>query len=1248
MELPAVFKSDIQTNIINIFPTVVIDDTIFLSTKNHSKAIGYLSFPSVYYKPILLSVPRIKESIDFESRKFKISNVTLKISNYEINGERFTDILKNKSYLGAETIIRWETVGAKTEQDRLEIFKGTIKRITHDNKTASVQLEDLTQVLFHKELPKNRTSSALSLPPKKRNKPIPMTYGHLAKAPTVLDINNTIKADSEAVTIVGKRGSANNWNFEDDVESYYEEHPFWGDFLQQQGSLNNQGVPALTMVIDDYEVYVPEETTKGVGFSNSGIYTQDETMQWEDGGDVAGQIRINPYKASISEDNTTKYLIQVINAMKSPSVKLHFRLLWDDTDGDPTEDSISNDSGYGWRPKNEFRDFVSQKLSDGSYDYNSLDYLNSYDPSRYWTQNENDGITYHNLSKHWDVNGDEYSGLRLSEANQTLMRVSIDSEPPFEYFRIYKMVQFAINGFDFPRMSSHGSDSTHSLYITSRLRTGDWDDGGGSTQGIWKQARYPHAGTASLSTKLDNSDDNAPFEVIVPEAGRPDWKFKYLFGFTDVEDDDNYSGLVDGEEGYENLIRVYDLECKTVSAPLNDYDPTVHSWYIQVTQSTAALGQINLSWGAYIGGLQVNDYGFEHSVRWKMALGGNWSEVDILQLLDIENPIQKDYYLNVLGRQDEDGLITNPIAIMRDIAINELGLDEDMIDEDSYNHARVQNYFIAFAFSVNEVKKSKDLLEDMAKSTLCYPYFKNNGKLAFPSLQVRYSYDASNIDNEFGYLDAINIKAKDVINFSFNKTKLEQVYTGIEFNYNYSYVSEEYRDKKDGIQLTNSELNYNGYKSIDDNILTFESPYITNGDVADSFMRTLFRYYKNAHLELKIKLPLNYISLEVGSLIKFEELINGVLAYGIDYTKVTRPKIDGGGQWLYPIFFVSSVTKNLNSIEIVAQQVHQLWKDWEGELWDYDSWLSAGLVEGFTLSEEEEVIPDEEVEEEVFPPSGEEEAPIEQDPVNTIEMIVDTSISGGAFQYYEFAFTEELIGSQIAHYFTPSAWGLNSFQDIIPNHFHDESSTFRKEYVFLEFKLNPKVTQSYANTEFPYPLVFRLMYEEEDLGHGDKEFRWVQLDEFGEQFHIVDRWDIDFEYNQFGIGQGTVLAIGGTAVPFVDLQFKLETHYIAYSWDFLNSFGNNQLELFNPDIGGLTFNSQVPLLYPYQSPYVGTGDANFDGVINILDIVALVNYILGTGYLSEQGEIQADVNQDGTINILDILEVVNMLLGTEL
>ena len=52
------------------------------------------------------------------------------------------------------------------------------------------------------------------------------------------------------------------------------------------------------------------------------------------------------------------------------------------------------------------------------------------------------------------------------------------------------------------------------------------------------------------------------------------------------------------------------------------------------------------------------------------------------------------------------------------------------------------------------------------------------------------------------------------------------------------------------------------------------------------------------------------------------------------------------------------------------------------------------------------------------------------------------------------------------------------------------------------------------------------------------------------------------------------------------------------------------------------------------------GDVNADGLLNILDIVFIVNIILG----SAENVPEADVNQDGDLNILDIVTLANIIL----
>jgi len=57
------------------------------------------------------------------------------------------------------------------------------------------------------------------------------------------------------------------------------------------------------------------------------------------------------------------------------------------------------------------------------------------------------------------------------------------------------------------------------------------------------------------------------------------------------------------------------------------------------------------------------------------------------------------------------------------------------------------------------------------------------------------------------------------------------------------------------------------------------------------------------------------------------------------------------------------------------------------------------------------------------------------------------------------------------------------------------------------------------------------------------------------------------------------------------------------------------------------------------------GDVSEDGIINVIDIVNLVNYILGTGDLSDSQLCAADLNGDSIINVIDIVNLVNIILS---
>ena len=65
------------------------------------------------------------------------------------------------------------------------------------------------------------------------------------------------------------------------------------------------------------------------------------------------------------------------------------------------------------------------------------------------------------------------------------------------------------------------------------------------------------------------------------------------------------------------------------------------------------------------------------------------------------------------------------------------------------------------------------------------------------------------------------------------------------------------------------------------------------------------------------------------------------------------------------------------------------------------------------------------------------------------------------------------------------------------------------------------------------------------------------------------------------------------------------------------------------------------LLFPVLLESSLVGDINVDGIINILDVVVLINVILGM----EDGNSNGDLNEDGVYNILDVVILVNYILG---
>ena len=83
--------------------------------------------------------------------------------------------------------------------------------------------------------------------------------------------------------------------------------------------------------------------------------------------------------------------------------------------------------------------------------------------------------------------------------------------------------------------------------------------------------------------------------------------------------------------------------------------------------------------------------------------------------------------------------------------------------------------------------------------------------------------------------------------------------------------------------------------------------------------------------------------------------------------------------------------------------------------------------------------------------------------------------------------------------------------------------------------------------------------------------------------------------------------------------------------------------------------SRISTRLPWFFGYIGEpeddfvvelyGDVNFDGTLNVSDIVLIVSFILNTTTPTEEQFLTADISQDGLLNVQDIIMVVQEVIG---
>ena len=648
MQLPAVFEQDIQSKVINITTRVVIgeDAPIYLST--HS-----FTFEGQQYKPLLLDIPSMKESVDYEDRNFKTSNVTLKISNYKYSDGRFSDILKSNPLINQKCEIYWNSQRANSSADTLRIFKGYVRRVSHTDSQVSIQLEDLTEKHLHKTIPLNRTSKSLDRNDKYRDIPIPIAFGVLPQAPAVLDSGLVVKADSDSSIEIISENSA-----------HYQPHPIWGNF-----SDFTDASPSYSPVIikeENSTIYVMKE----VAYPQFKYDTEESPqnhIQYYDHSDASmapeqsGTVKINPFSGGgINKENIE--ILQVYGVGKPSSIECGLRSSQSFKNVDGLEfpqleidgNAQNNHGILGFENvPNRFRPFVSENLTDDDYTLNSLEYLNAGNINHNWDTAAG-GSSHFDYSQAVD-NGGVFESETENSA-QGLIRISFLAEPSFTSvadpttphdFHTY----IAINGVGIP-----WDERNCKMIFTRTLSATD---------------------AYALAYKADNLGTNLSDyyyldgEKINLSDGSND-------GFAGVDYRNIFQSLIDGQpdtnsyrghaslmDGVISLLNVR----RTISGVAGGTD---FGAFIRIRNYI--FGNYKKAFEIVIGSYVNAGY---HEIEFEAGIGGDWSEIDLLRNTNIEFKSDADYYLAVTGRKDNNTLLRNPVDIIRHLAVVELGLDED-------------------------------------------------------------------------------------------------------------------------------------------------------------------------------------------------------------------------------------------------------------------------------------------------------------------------------------------------------------------------------------------------------------------------------------------------------------------------------------------------------------------------------------------------------------------------------------------
>ena len=1335
MKISTAFEKDVLSKNTQIIPLVIIEkliqdnlgdpnleavwDKLFFSTHN-------IEVQNLYFNPLLTDIPKLKNSVDIKSGKVKSNSITLKLKNIPYNNmdrNRPSSILEHYNLTNARIGIYYKSQSCTTlvsgeeslmqnnefftffDDSREEylppdytdgcvrVFNGYIREISHDSETLTIKAEDFINKKIDKEVPFNIIGSGYDIPEKYRNVPYPMCFGIVESTPSIAIKN-----------------SSGDFVFYPDfhkVHTIFEESTTAGDLDWYNGGLK---------IHNDKDNYFGEYVNLNAIFQHTFLEPDDPEFYNHETVTASG---LNRQYSIDSETNTVilygKGMFGVVNRVECTKTgfpkDIEFWRVGFGSEGMETEQLFSEDD--------------IAVIKDGSLD-------TSVNISEYMAFQSSVGL---GLSV-----GTTYSHPAMS----LIWNNNIGGVPS----KFCKPLKTYINGISIPTpgdaaIGGFWDNSWQDVFVMDITAHIDGASGGG-------EGDFLGAGNMNWIADVLNDRNRSTFQVGMGNL------INYMMlngtfnqqnqGYTET-DLNGYDPYLDNDfsidTGYTNSDQSIHGEGDTIpfirlSRGQRDDDIENRPMIAGDSGGEGLLFNQNLKseWNSFEfwGSPYNNTDDAQYSSLWpSMDFDLDFREIHIHSIINITDASEQTLYINAKGRLDEylanydhvdyNGVhtidvlpmwadmhyVTNPADIFRNIAVEELNIPQGSgFNEREFNLAFAESYWGwnggDMSFSQVEKINAKNLFSEISKSSMLIPRMDSEGKFGFFIIPRKIYYEPQ-VNTEWNnYIDSTEISAEDIINYKYKMTSSNDIISGMNVSYKYSYAGDKFLNITDKLYMTDEELRFYGIEDREDSFTTFETKYRRTEASAESLRNYKFYNEKAPHLIIELTLPLRYISLETGDWVKFEkdQLLDGIKANGIDYTN----PVAYGGVIRYPVFIVTEIQKGIDSVSVKLYQLHRINDDLQtgiddmtspGSAW-IDQFPNADFVDPAYSSADDlsqEVIDN-------YPGYSD----YLEDPIDIM--------SNNEFDNF-------LIG--YSSYFQNMGYNWNTSY-IRKIKFEEELG----EFLGVDYQFNDS-NGNWNNLELDYPL----------LGHS-----WENM--FG-----LSRWDIN-DWNDLvpvanddGTGYGTILNGGGVdgVKDFIAMEIKIENlnqvwrlqnvsgtgfdsdlydpettllwsesygidpsptiseHHPAHGWQEFyacptdTDIGASETVLklgwvgYHTDSQGepdtvlwlgalIKYNMLMPdnihipdlqdyiiELYPHHRPFTDmtlsytsffsgttmyddlftpTGDVNLDGTVDILDIVTLINGIMSDGFTAQQF-LNADLNEDGLLNVFDIVLLVNLMLG---